>query len=202
MPFVVIFDACVLYPAPLRDFLLRLARTGIVQAKWSEEILDECFEAILRERPDLNTKALDRTRRLMREAIPDCIVAGHESLIDGITLPDPDDRHVLAAAIRSGSQTIVTFNLKDFPTAVLEPMGVEARHPDDFVVDQIDLAPGLVVGALLEQVASLKNPPMTTDDKGGSACSPPRLWARPVCGEAQGTAGRSVAQLINVGVSG
>jgi len=163
MPFVVIYDACVLYPAPLRDFLLRLARTGIVQAKWSDKILDECFEAIVRERPDLKPEALERTRRLMREAIPDCMVSGYENLIDGLTLPDPDDRHVLAAAIRSGAQTIVTFNLKDFPVVALDPMGVEARHPDDFVVDQIDLAPGLVVGALLEQVSALKNPPMTRD---------------------------------------
>ncbi len=99
----------------------------------------------------------------MREAIPDCIVSGHGNLIDGLSLPDRDDRHVLAAAIRSGSQTIVTFNLKDFPMAVLDPMGIEARHPDDFVVDQIDLAPGLVVGALLEQLAALKNPPMTRE---------------------------------------
>ena len=68
MAFVVVYDACVLYPAPLRDFLLRLARTGIVQARWSEEILDECFEAILRERPDLKAPALERTRQLMPTA--------------------------------------------------------------------------------------------------------------------------------------
>jgi hypothetical protein len=79
------------------------------------------------------------------------------------TLPDANDRHVLAAAIRSSAQTIVTFNLKDFPHDALDPFGIEARHPDDFVVDQIGLAPGLVVGALLEQVATLKNPPMTRE---------------------------------------
>ncbi|MBI5532601.1 MAG: PIN domain-containing protein [Deltaproteobacteria bacterium] len=163
MAFGVIYDACVLYPAALRDFLLRVARTGIVRARWSEKILDECFKAILRERPDLNPESLERTRRLMREAIPDCIVSGHENLIDSLTLPDPDDRHVLAAAIRSGAQTIVTFNLKDFPANALDPFGIEARHPDDFMVDQIGLAPGLVVGALLEQVAALRNPPMSRE---------------------------------------
>jgi predicted nucleic acid-binding protein len=163
MGFVVIYDACVLYPAALRDFLLRVARTGIVRARWSEKILDECFEAILRERPDLKPEALERTRVLMREAIPDCIVSGHENLIEGLTLPDPDDRHVLAAAIRSGAQTIVTFNLKDFPAATMDAFGVEARHPDDFLVDQIGLAPGLVVGALLEQAAALRNPSMTRE---------------------------------------
>ena len=160
MAFVVIYDACVLYPAALRDFLMRVARTGIVRARWSETILDECFRAIMRERPELRMEALERTRGLMREAVPDCIVSGHENLIDGLVLPDPDDRHVLAAAIRSGAQTIVTFNLKDFPAEVLEPLGIEARHPDDFIIDQISLAPGLMVGALLEQVAALRNPPM------------------------------------------
>jgi len=163
MTFVVVYDACVLYPAPLRDFLLRLARTGVVQARWSEEILDECFEAILRERPDLRPEALERTKQLMRQAIADCLVSGHQGLVNGLTLPDANDRHVLAAAIRSGAQTIVTFNLKDFPHDALDPFGIEARHPDDFVVDQIGLAPGLVVGALLEQVATLKNPPMTRE---------------------------------------
>ena len=65
MAFVVIYDACVLYPAALRDFLLRVARTGIVRARWSEKILDECFEAIVRERPDLKPEALERTRQIV-----------------------------------------------------------------------------------------------------------------------------------------
>jgi predicted nucleic acid-binding protein len=160
--YVVVYDACVLYPAALRDFLLRVARTGIVRARWSELILDECFNAIARERPELQPAALQRTRHLMREAIPDCIVSGHEPLIDGLSLPDPDDRHVLAAAIRCGAGAIVTFNLKDL-SEVLVRFALEAKHPDDFLIDQIDLAPGLVVAALLEQVAALRNPPVTRE---------------------------------------
>ncbi len=116
MAFVVIYDACVLYPAPVRDLLLRIATTGIVRARWSERILDECFRNIVVQRPDLAPQALERTRRLMREAVPDCMVTGFEHLEDGLDLPDPDDRHVLAAAIRANAQTIVTFNLRDFPT--------------------------------------------------------------------------------------
>lgn len=100
MAFVVIYDACVLYPAPLRDLLIRLGLTGIVRVRWTEDILDECFRNILEQRPDLKPEALQRTRELMRQAIPDCMVTGHEPLIDGLTLPDDDDRHVLAAAIR------------------------------------------------------------------------------------------------------
>ena len=84
MAFVVIYDACVLYPAPLRDLLIRLAKSGIVRARWSSQILDECFSSILKQRPDLNPEALARTRALMAEAVPDCMVSGHEKMIDAL----------------------------------------------------------------------------------------------------------------------
>jgi len=93
-----------MYPAPLRDLLVRIASTGIVRARWSEAILDECFRSILEQRPDLKPEALGRTRDLMKRAIPDCMVAGVEALVEGLSLPDPDDRHVLGAAIRAGAQ--------------------------------------------------------------------------------------------------
>ncbi len=161
MAFVVIYDACVLYPAPLRDLLIRLARTGVVRARWSALILDECFSNILEQRPDLSAAHLARTRDLMVRAVPDCMVDGFDDLIAGLSLPDADDRHVLAAAIRAGAQTIVTFNLKDFPAESLALYGVEAQHPDDFVFDLLDLAPGAVLSAVNAQLASLKNPPQT-----------------------------------------
>lgn len=159
MAFVVIYDACALYPAALRDLLVRLANTGLVRARWSETILDECFRSILKQRPDLKAEALARTRELMKRAVADCIVTGFDSLIDGIVLPDPDDRHVLAAAICAGAQTIVTFNLDDFPDEKLAPYNIEAKHPDEFVLDTIDLAAGVVTKVVGEQAASLKNPP-------------------------------------------
>lgn len=161
MAFVVLYDACVLFPAPLRDILLRIAVTGIVRARWTERILDECFRNISEQRPDLKPNALTRTRKLMNEAVPDCLVEGFEDLIDGLQLPDSNDRHVLAAAIRTGAQAIVTFNLRDFPGGQLAPFGVEAIHPDDFVVDLIDLAPGVVTNVVAEQAAALRNPPRT-----------------------------------------
>jgi PIN domain-containing protein len=164
MTFVVLYDACVLYPAPLRDLLVRLASTGIVRARWSKPILDECFRSILEHRPDLNREALDRTRDLMTQAVADCMVTGFEAIVDGLTLPDSNDRHVLAAAIRSGAQTLVTFNLADFPAEVLAPYNVEAIHPDDFVLDCIDLAPGLVTTVVSEQAAALKNPPRSVGE--------------------------------------
>lgn len=131
MAFIVVYAACVLFPAPLRDLLIRVARAGVVQAHWSDDILDESFRSILRERPELAPEALERTRTLMNTALPDARVTGYERLVDSLELPDPDDRHVLAAAVRIGAQAIVTFNLKDFPATALEPLGIEAKHPDD-----------------------------------------------------------------------
>jgi predicted nucleic acid-binding protein len=161
MAFTVVYDACVLYPAPLRDLLLRVAMTSTVRARWSEAILDECFRSILEQRPDLSESALGRTRDLMTRAVPDCLIDDYQNLIDGLALPDPDDRHVLAAAIRAGAQAIVTFNLKDFPATALSKYGVEALHPDDFLLDLIDLAPGTLCAAVMKQASALRRPSMT-----------------------------------------
>lgn len=160
MAFVVLYDACVLYPAPIRDLLIRIANTGVVRVRWSEQILDECFRSINEQRPEIPTEVLDRTRRLMCEAVPDCLVAGYEHLVAGLDLPDPDDRHVLAAAIRGNAQAIVTFNLRDFPDHVLERYDIEAKHPDEFVLDCIDLAPGAVVKCVTDQAGALHRPPV------------------------------------------
>lgn len=100
----------------------------------------------------------------MTEAVPDCIVTGFETLVDGLVLPDPDDRHVLAAAVRAGAQAIITFNLKDFPDEALSQYSTEAKHPDDFLLNTIDLAPGTVAQVLTEQAGALKNPPRTVPE--------------------------------------
>jgi len=163
MAFIVVLDACVLYPAPLRDLLIRLARTGLFRAKWTGLILDECFRSILQQRSDLDAKKLERTRELMQVAVPDCMVEGHESLIAGLALPDPDDRHVLAAGIRAGAQVIVTANLADFPEEALRPWDLEAQHPDEFVLNLIDLSPDLVCNAVRGQLAALRAPTQTLE---------------------------------------
>jgi hypothetical protein len=147
MAFVAIYDACVLYPAALRDLLLRLAAAGTVRARWSEAIL-------------LDPGRLDRTRTRMIRAVPDCLVTGYEGLIPGLQLPDESDRHVLAAGIRAGAQVIVTFILKHFPDEVLVAYNMEAKHPDDFVVETIDLAPAAVIKVITEQAAALRCPPI------------------------------------------
>jgi predicted nucleic acid-binding protein len=152
--FTVIYDACVLYPAPLRDLLIRLGTTGLFRARWTNQILDECFRNIIKDRPDLDAEKLARTRELMNKAIRNVLVENYEELIDGLTLPDPDDRHVLAAAIRCDAQVIVTWNTKDFPTEKLTPYNVEAQ----------DLKPTAVSQTIERQAASLKNPPRSADD--------------------------------------
>jgi len=118
--FTVIYDACVLYPAPLRDLLIRLARTRRFRARWTADIHNEWIEAVLKNRSDLKREQLERTVDLMEKAVPGSQVTGYESLIDGLELPDADDRHVLAAAIRCGAAAIITTNLKEFPKEQLD----------------------------------------------------------------------------------
>ena len=100
----------------------------------------------------------------MCNAVPDSVTTGFEDLIEGLDLPDPKDRHVLAAAIRSGSQVIVTENIGDFPQAVLEAYNIEAQTPDIFVLHLIDLSPTTVSGVVQAQAAALKDPPMSASD--------------------------------------
>ena len=164
MPFVVIYDANVLYPSTLRDLLIRVAQAGLVQARWTHQILDETFRNLERNRPDLSVTALQRTRELMICAVRDCLVMGYEPLIDTLELPDPDDRHVMAAAIRARAQVIVTENLVDFPSSVLSKWDIEAKSPDDFILDQIHLD-RKVVWSCAQQIAdSWRRPPGTVTD--------------------------------------
>jgi predicted nucleic acid-binding protein len=164
MAFTALYDACVLYPAPLRDFLMQLALADRFRAKWTDAIHDEWIRNVLKQRPDLKPEQLQRTRELMNANVRDCLVEGYEPLIAGIALPDADDRHVLAAAIHARADVIVTFNLKDFPAATLKPYGLEAQHPDEFICHLIDLAPEAVTLAAQKCRARLKSPPKNTEE--------------------------------------
>lgn len=158
-----VLDACVLYPAPLRDFLMWLALAGRFRARWSAQIHDEWQRNLLKNRLDLTTSQLKRTAALMNQAIPDALVGDYQHLIAGLVLPDADDRHVLAAAICSAASVIVTFNQKDFPADVLRGFGIEAQHPDFFVRNLFDLAPTTVVGAAQRHRQQLTHPPVQVD---------------------------------------
>lgn len=162
--FTAIFDACVLYPAPLRSLLMYLALTDLFRAKWTDEIHEEWMRAVQRDYPDISREKAERVRDLMNAHVRDCLVTDYEELIPALTLPDPDDRHVLAAAIRARADVIVTINLGDFPAATLKTYGIEAQHPDDFIVHLLDLAPGTVCTAVKRQRESLRHPPKSADE--------------------------------------
>lgn len=162
--YTAIYDACVLYPAPLRDLLLELAVTDLFKARWSNRIHEEWMRNLLKNRPDLTAQQLERTRELMNAHVRDCLVEGFEGLEETIQLPDPDDRHVVAAAIKGRADVIVTFNLSDFSASVMEPWGLEAQHPDEFLANLIDLAPEPVVAAARTCRLRLKRPPKSIDD--------------------------------------
>lgn len=161
--FAVLFDACVLYPAPLRDSLMRLANRDLFKAYWTDTIHEEWINALVRE-GKYTREALERVHNLMDSHVPDAKVEGYECLIEGLALPDKDDRHVLAAAIKCKADAIVTFNQKDFPADYLQTFQLEVIHPDDFIYYQIDMAPAICCKAFKDQRSALKNPAMNVDE--------------------------------------
>jgi hypothetical protein len=162
--FRAILDANVLYPAPVRDFLLSLASEGLYIPKWSAEIQNEWIRNLLIKRKDIQRTQLDRTVSTMEKAFPDAKVVGYESLLDGLHLPDLGDEHVLAAGIRCNAKVIVTQNIKHFPNDYLSQFDMEAQLPDSFVTNIIDLDPDASLEALTKQVSRLRNPPRSIEE--------------------------------------
>ena len=161
-------DASALYPALLRNILIRLAIDDLYQAFWSQRVHDEWTNAIFRDRPHLPRAPIERTRRLVEKSIDDAMVSGYEPLIETLTLPDRDDRHVLAAAIHCDARVIVTANLRDFPNATLALHDIEARHPELLHPETFD---GLSGRGARDNAAASSGPPQAADDGGrGSEC--------------------------------
>lgn len=158
-----LLDANVLYPAPLRDYLLHLAGLGVFEPIWTTAVQNEWIRSLLKARPDINRGALEATQRAMDIAFPGSNVSGYEYLVNSLSLPDPDDRHVLAAAIKGKAQVIVTINLKDFPPRDLIPYAIRAEHPDLFVSQCINRDRANSIKALKNQVKSLKKPPIPVE---------------------------------------
>ena len=165
MAFIAVYDADVLYPNTLRDLLIRIAQLPhLVQAKWTHEILEEVAVALRKNHPDISAEKTDRLRERMNAAVRDCLVSGYEPLIAALELPDPNDRHVLAAAIKAKAQIIVTKNLRDFPAERLAPWDLKAKSPDSFVRDQIDIDRQAVWACVQQIVDSRTRNPVTIDD--------------------------------------
>ncbi len=163
-PLIALYDACVLYPAPLRDLLMHLALTDLFRAKWTDAIHEEWIRSVLQNRSDLTRAQLERTRDLMNAHVRDGLVVGYEDLVSTLTLPDPDDRHVLAAAIRGRANVIVTYNLSDFPAETLALYDIEAQHPDEFVKRLLSLSEGAVCAAVKRQREFLRKPPKSAEE--------------------------------------
>jgi len=159
--YTVVLDACVLYPAPVRDILMHLAERGAFHARWTKDIHDEWIRNLLKNRPELDRNRLALTAQTMNEVVEDSLVENYEYLIERLTLPDPDDRHVLAAAIVGHADAIVTYNLKDFPSEVARIHEIEILHPDDFLIYQYDLNDVAFLTTVKELREGLKKPQVT-----------------------------------------
>jgi predicted nucleic acid-binding protein len=161
---VAVYDANVLYPAQLRDFLMRLALQEAVRAHWTDKIHEEWMRNVEADYPDISWEDLRHVRGLMEEALPGASIEGYEDLVSTISLPDPSDRHVLAAAIRAEAGYIVTFNVADFPDGALAPHGIEATSPDDFISELTDRFPEKVLRTARAHRASLNHPPKSPEE--------------------------------------
>jgi predicted nucleic acid-binding protein len=162
--YAVVLDACVLVPVALVDTLLRIAERDLYRPLWSDRIFAEATDAIVEIHPDIPPEQIARRFASMDETFEDARVDGWENLEQTVTLPDPDDRHVVAAAMCGRADAIVTANIRDYPSDVLKPLHIEVIHPDNFLLDQLDLAPRIVLDVLREQAAHTRQPALTPVD--------------------------------------
>jgi predicted nucleic acid-binding protein len=147
-PSVAVFDACILYPFHLRNIVVQTAVDRLVEARWTDEIHEEWIRNLTAGTPAISFERLQTTRRLMNDALPAATVSGYRDHIPVVSLPDPDDRHVVAAAIAASASTILTWNLRDFPVRELKKFGLRRETPDAFLADLYDKIPNLTVGSL------------------------------------------------------
>jgi predicted nucleic acid-binding protein len=163
-PVTAFLDANVLYPALLRNVLMHFAVRWLFRPLWSDAVHAEWMAAVRRGHPDLTAPQIERTKRLMNEHVRDATVTGYEKLIAGLSLPDANDRHVLAAAIHGGAGIIVTWNLKHFPTKALKPHGMVAQSPDTFLAALVRRNEDDATAALRDLRLQLKSPPYSVPD--------------------------------------
>ena len=156
--FKAVLDTNVIYPIVIRDLLFWFAFYELYTPKWSSTIFEEWKNVMLRK--GLSNEEVEKRTQRANDAFPDALVSNYEGLMTSLTLPDEDDRHVLAAAVKSNADVIVTNNLKDFPEEYLKSFGVKAKSADDFLTDIIDLNPEIAIKAFKEMVLNRKNPNM------------------------------------------
>lgn len=161
MAFPAFLDTCVLLKAYLCDTVLSLAEAGAFRPLWSAGVLEELERNLYK--LGLGKAAVTHRLDEMRRSFPDAEVRGYETLTATMTC-DPKDRHVLAAAVRGDAEVLVTINGKDFPESSTTPYDIAVLHPDDFLLDQLDLYPAVTIGALHTQVSGYRTPAMTVEE--------------------------------------
>ncbi|MHA7865397.1 PIN domain-containing protein [Flagellimonas marinaquae] len=154
--FICVLDTNVVYPIEIRDLLFWFAHYDLYTPKWSEHIFDEW--ASVMERKGVPPSEAKKRVEKANLAFPDALVINYSGLIPGLKLPDPKDCHVLAAAIKTNANVIVTNNIKDFPKDYLSSFGLTAKTADDFLTDIIDLKPEEAIKAFQEMVLNRRNP--------------------------------------------
>jgi len=153
-----VLDTNVIFPIVIRDLLFWFAHYDLYTPKWSNNIFDEWKNVMIRK--GIEPLIAEKRITIANTAFPDALVLNYEGLIENLNLPDIDDRHVLAAAIKINANIIVTNNLKDFPSDYLESFGLKAVSADDFLTDIIDLNHDTAIKAFKELVLNRKNPEM------------------------------------------
>ena len=161
--YTAVLDACVLFSRLQRDVLLSLAHADLYTARWTDEIEREWTSSVAKQYPDAGEK-IPKILEQMREAVPDCLIVDYEFFIPCIKLPDENDRHVLAAAIRGNADAIVSLNTKDFPAHVLNKFDIEIQTPDQFVLNQIMLNPPKALTAIKKMRIRWNRPTMTATE--------------------------------------
>jgi hypothetical protein len=162
--FTVIYDANIFFGAFRRTVMMHLAQAGIFRARWTEDIHKEWMSRLKERHPEIDIEKIQRTRGLIDAAVPDCLVRSYRAIAKGLELPDEDDRHVLAAAIKAGAQVIVTYNVRDFPSETLSEYDIEAQHPDDFILYQKEENLSLVIEKLRRCRMEFHNPPYSVEE--------------------------------------
>ena len=163
-PVVAICDACVLYPFHQRNILVQASVEGLYDARWTEEIHDEWMRNLITNIPAIPLERLHATRRLMEVALPAALVGDFHHHIGSVTLPDPADRHVVAAAIEAKASHILTWNLRDFPVDAVKKHGLVRKTPDEFLAGLYDQAPDLVLASLVNARGNLSKSGVSAQD--------------------------------------
>ena len=163
-PSIAVFDSCILYPFHLRNIIVQAAVDRLVEARWTDVIHDEWMRNLMTQVPAIPMERLQVTCQLMNSALPTATIRGYEEHIPSITLPDPDDRHVVAAGIAANASYVLTWNLRHFPANELKKFGLRAMNPDAFLSGLFEKIPDLVISSLANARRNLSRTLVSASD--------------------------------------